>query len=86
MAVFVFDDSGAVIDARRLTPDTEFLYWAGDSQFHLLMTLSPFAVHHESKPSTFERPVDNMVSPSMPDVSNTAAIADYRTSLLSLIW
>jgi len=85
MAVFVFDDSGAVIDARRLTPDTEFLYRAGDSQFHLLMTLSLFAVYHESKPGPFEGPSDNMVAPWMPDVNNAAAIADYRNSLLSLI-
>ena len=50
MAVFVVNNSGAVIDASRLTPDSEFLYRAGDSRFHLLTTLNPFAVHHESKP------------------------------------
>ena len=85
MAVFVFDDSGAVVDARRLTPMTEFLYRVGESQYHLIIALSHVAVYHECKPGPFEATRDSVFAPWVPDKNNIIATSEYRNSLLNLV-
>lgn len=85
MAVFVFGDEGGLLDARRLSPDKDFLYRVGDSQYHMVISLTPVAVYHEGKPGPFLGPGDNRFAPWAPGREETVAANNYTNSLLSFL-
>lgn len=81
MAVFVFDEAGAVIDATILSPDANFLYRVGNAQYHTLVPLTDIVAYHESKPGPFQGPGDSLFAPWAPDGSDGPVATEYMERL-----
>jgi cupin fold WbuC family metalloprotein len=85
MGVFVFDETGAVTDAKILSPDANFLYRVGNAQYHTLVPLTSIVAYHESKPGPFMGPGDSLFAPWAPDGSDAAIVSTYLERLKSLL-
>lgn len=82
-AVSALKGDGVGIDSRKAFLKSDFLYQVGESQYHLAMTLSPFAPFHGSRPGPFEGIGNSIVAPWAPDNSKNNAIEVDKNSLLS---
>ena len=85
MAAFVFDENGRLIDARKLSVDGNLIYRVGDYQYHMLLSLTPFAVYHESKPGPFLGPSDSEFAPWVPLAGDSPAVSAYIANLLTFL-
>lgn len=85
MGVFIFDESGSVIDASILSPEDNFIYRVGVNMYHAVMPLSDLVVYHEAKPGPFLGEKDN-IHPSWAPAGDKPQEADnYKNKLLDIL-
>lgn len=82
MGVFIFDDSGKVIDSTVLDPASDFLYKVGDDMFHAVMPLTDYVVYHESKTGPFTGEGDSIFASFAPEESELDKIEAFYSQLL----
>lgn len=75
LAIAIFDEAGAILDACRLSPDDIFLYRVAVGSIHMVIPLSEFVVYHESKPGPFLGDADSILPDWAPDSNDLDQIA-----------
>jgi len=82
MAVFAFDDAGAITDACALEPQNVFMYRVRMGMYHAVMPLSPTVIYHESKLGPFLGEKDSIFASWSPDGEDEEEASRYSRSLL----
>lgn len=85
MAVFTFDDQGAVTDACILDNAGNFIYKVGINMYHAVMPLSDFVVYHEVKPGPFLGDKDSIYPPWAPSGDEPKEIKEYLSKLRGIV-
>lgn len=85
MAVFVFADDGAVLDACVLDGRSTILYRVAANMFHTDVPLTDYVIHHESTLGPFKGDTDRVFAPWSPDGSDEAAYLAYRDALVAAL-
>lgn len=85
MAVFVFDERGAVQEACRLEPDGTFLYRIGPGMIHAVLPLTERVIYHECKPGPFLGAGDCTYPAWAPAENDPDGIAAYTRRVLDAL-
>lgn len=85
MGVFIFAESGSVIDASILSPDDNFIYRVGVNMYHAVMPLSDLVVYHEAKPGPFLGEKDSIYPSWAPPGDKPQEADNYKNKLLGIL-
>ncbi len=85
IAVFVFDDTGKVIDACVLCEQENFLYRIGVNFYHAIIPLTDIVIYHESKPGPFTGEGDSIYPTWAPDGNDPEKAKTFTDNLISLL-
>jgi cupin fold WbuC family metalloprotein len=85
MAVFVFDDSGALIDAHVLDGKKSIIYRVAANVFHTDVPLTDYVIHHESTLGPFMGDEDRIFAPWSPSGDDPEAYLRYRDELIAAL-
>lgn len=81
MAIFIFDNEGAIIDSCVLTSEENFMYRIGPNMIHAVLPLTDRVVYHESKPGPFLGETDSIYPSWAPNRSNQAELTAFVARL-----
>jgi cupin fold WbuC family metalloprotein len=85
MGIFVFDESGYIVDACLLESSENFLYRVGANMYHTIVPLTNIVIFHESKIGPFQREGDSLYPSWAPDGSNLEEVKNYTNKLLAVL-
>lgn len=83
MAVFVFEDNGALLDAHVLDGKTSLIYRVAANVFHTDVPLTDYVIHHESTLGPFLGDKDREFAPWSPSGDDPDAYLHYRDKLVA---
>lgn len=72
LKVFVFDESGEIVDVGELGPDKGIIYRIQNDFYHTVFPTSSIVIYHESKPGPFLGDKEFEFSDWAPDDENSA--------------
>jgi len=85
MAVFVFDDDGAVIDASVIDGRKSKMYRVAANIYHTDLPLTDFVIHHESTLGPYMGYNDRVFAPWSPGGDDRSAYLEYRDELVKIL-
>lgn len=78
--VFIFDESGTVVDQCRMSKDENMIYRFEKNMFHMSVPLSEVVIFHESKIGPFIREGDSLFAPWAPQADDHDAVDSFLES------
>jgi cupin fold WbuC family metalloprotein len=83
LGLFCFDNVGKVTDATVLRSGE--IYRTAVNQYHAILPITEFVIHHENKPGPFEGPEDSIFPDWAPDGSDAEETNCYTEGLATLL-
>jgi cupin fold WbuC family metalloprotein len=85
MAVFIFNDTGVIIDSVILDPQENFIYRIGANNWHVSIPLTEHVIFNESKPGPFIRQGDSIFAEWAHDGNNNEETTNHTNKLLQTL-
>jgi len=83
MGVFVFEDDGTLLDARRLDTMKTPIYRVAKGIFHTDIPITDYVIHHESTQGPFLGDNDREFAPWSAEPGNPEEFAAFRSEMIS---
>ncbi len=83
MGVFVFEEDGELIDARRLSRESSPIYRVAKGLYHTDIPITDYVIHHESTLGPFLGDKDRVFAPWSTDPDSPEAFAEFRKNMIN---